>query len=518
MQSNLFQSLNIDKFIGFNKEQLILFFEEQKKYTDLVEKERDELKNSYKNLQDKIVLIEEQLVLLRRKLFRKKSEKITPDKKNNIDNKENDSKGKKKRRSISLLPSEKYPEAAIIEEHVEFKDLPFCSCCQAQMSDSGMTENSEFITTEPKDFYIVKQVRHKYRCLKCHGDIKVPPAPKRIIPGSVYSDDMITDVALSKYCDLVPVERYATIAGREGLEELPPNSLIGTTHKLADFVEPAAIMIKEEALAASTLNADETPHKMFEQEEKKTWYLWSFSTPASCYFEIKNTRSADVASDFLNKSHCEYLVSDVYSGYAKAVRETNKIRSLLGSKSIINVYCNAHSRRKFVEAAESYPEEAEFYINCYKDIYKLEREGQEDPFYEFIKKRKEMRSIFESMKTMAESQKESYSSKSSLVMAMNYFLKNYEGLTIFLGNCNLPIDNNRAERTLRNPVIGRKTWFGTHSKQGARTAAIMFTLVESCKLNKLNPREYLKKLTANLHQGKKAFTPSQYKFGLIDTS
>ena len=129
-----------------------------------------------------------------------------------------------------------------------------------------------------------------------------------------------------------------------------------------------------------------------------------------------------------------------------------------------------------------------------------------------------MRPIFEGMKKTAERQIKNYSSKSLLVTAINYFLKNYIGLTKFLDNAILPIDNNHQERLLRNPVIGRKTWYGTHSKQGAKTTATFFTLVESCKLNKINPRTYFKKLVQTLQSGQEAFTPKEFKETNCNTS
>ena len=104
-----------------------------------------------------------------------------------------------------------------------------------------------------------------------------------------------------------------------------------------------------------------------------------------------------------------------------------------------------------------------------------------------------------------------YSSKSAVGKAMNYFLKNYDGFTAFIKNKDLPIDNNPQERLLRNPVIGRKTWYGTHSRRGAETMAVLFSVMESCKLNKINPRKYLKNLVQDLHQGRKSYTPREYK-------
>lgn len=507
MDNNPLQKIQCNDFLNYSKEELICL-------TNSLLKENNELKEHNKLLKDKIEVIEGQLVILKNKLFRRKSEKSSHDKNSNASLRNPNTK--KKRDKTILLPSERYPEAAIIERHIELKDSPNCSCCGHTMEDSGMTEDSEYLTVVPKEYYIIRQRRHKYRCGKCHGDIKTAPSAPRIIPGSSYSDELIIDVAMAKYCDLVPIERYSSIAGREGLIDIPPNSLIGTTHKLAEYVQTAVDKVREEILFSQVLHADETPHRMLEGDEKKSWYLWGFSNKESSYFEIRNTRSGDVASLLLSQSNCKYLVSDVFSGYEKAVKESNKVREQNKLPIIQSVYCNAHSRRKFKEAEDSFPEESKYFIECYKKIYQLEKEGQNDTGT-LSDKRVKMKTIFEDMKKTTELQKESFSSKSAIVTAINYFLRNYAGLTLFLINPNLPIDNNHQERLLRNPVIGRKTWYGNHSKQGAKTTAIFFTLVESCKLNKLNPRQYFKKLIQYLHAGKPAFTPKEFKAMSIDT-
>lgn len=404
------QEINKGELLNYSKEQLIQYFEKQNEYSNNLQKkyeefkkenndlktENIELKECNKLLTDKILFIEGQLVILRNKIFRKKSEKSGSNK---------NSKEKKKPEKRSLLPSENYPEAAIIESHVELKELPNCTCCGNTMEDSGMTEDSEYLTVEPKEYLIICQRRHKYRCKKCHGEIKTAPSAPRIIPGSTYSDELIVDVAMAKYCDLVPIERYSTIAGREGLVDLPPNSLIGTTHKLAEYVEPAYHKVREEIMSSKVLHADETPHRMLEGDDKKSWYLWGFSNNESSYFEIRNTRSGDVASELLNQSECQFLVSDVFSGYGKAVKESNKIREQENKPKITSVYCNAHSRRKFKEAGDSFPKESERFIEYYRKIYQLESEGKKDTGT-LIDKRTEMKSLFEEMKKEAESQRE----------------------------------------------------------------------------------------------------------------
>lgn len=308
---------------------------------------------------------------------------------------------------------------------------------------------------------------------------------------------MMIDVALAKYCDLIPMERYAAIAGRLGVKGLPPQSLIESSHYLSEYVRAAYNKLKEEILRSLVLHADETPHRMLEGDETSHWYLWGFSTKWTSYFECHDTRSGDVASELLLQSKCRFLVSDVFSGYNKSVNDTNKIRAEKLEVLIEHAYCNAHARRKFKEASEvlkavaegiTEPEararaEAEyerslFFIKQYRKIYRLE--GLAQKFPESIQKiRLRHRKYFEKMRDRCMSDIAGYSAKSAIGKAMSYFLKNYHNFVRFIDNYEVPIDNNPAERVLRNPVVGRKTWYGTHSLRGAETAAILFSLVES---------------------------------------
>ncbi len=94
--------------------------------------------------------------------------------------------------------------------------------------------------------------------------------------------------------------------------------------------------------------------------------------------------------------------------------------------------------------------------------------------------------------------------------AVNYLINNFIELTLFLNFEDVPIDNNAQERLMRNPVVGRKTWYGTHSKKGVETNAVMFLIVESCKLNKVNPRDYFKDIVHAIHEKRNIFTQGEY--------
>lgn len=503
----LIKTVPRSKLETLSQEQLIELIElTQDSFKDVVI-ENKQLKNKFATARDgeqQSILAREELLKLKGKLFGISSEKLDRPKKRTA------SKVSKNR---VQLPSDRYPNADLYVQEVELANTPHCKCCQSEMKDSGMTEKCEFLDVVPARYQVVRQLRKIYVCGTCQSSVKTTPAPPRIKPSSGYSDEMVIDISMAKYCDLIPIGRYAQMAARGGLKGLPPNSLIEQTHYLADFVEGAYDKVKTEIMAAKVLHADETPHRMFEQRDKKKWYLWGFSSDRASYFECHNTRSGDVASSILIAAKVEHLASDKFSGYGKAVSEANKVRRSKKLEEIKNLYCNAHGRRKFIEAEASYPDEAGFFIEIYAKIYRLEKIMQARPPNRGNRKlwlRQKMKILFEKMKSRAMANLKTYPEKSSIVKAYKYLLSDYDAFVLFTNDITLPIDNNKQERELRNPVIGRKTWYGTHSRRGAETMAILFSLVQSCKLNGVNPREYIKQLVADLHQGNAPYTPYEY--------
>jgi len=503
-QEKLFEPEVVERYDHLTREELLKLMKIDRMIIGEYQKLLCEAKGLKEEFAEKLMLVDDQRIWLRNQFFGKSSEK-SPKTEEVAATSEPIPKPPRPR--VQRL-SERYADLPRIERHVELKDVPDCSCCGNQLSDSGMTEDSEFLTVVPKQYFIVEQKRHKYRCQKCHGDLRTAPCPPRIKPGSSYSDAMAIDVAMTKYCDLIPIGRYVKIAERSGVPELPPQSLIETTHHLADFLRPTYELLREEVRAEKVLHADETPHRMLEGDDKSHWYLWGFSSKRTSYFETHNTRSGDVASEFLKTSACEFLMSDVYSGYGKAIRVANLERDLLARPKIRGIYCNAHARRRFKEAGEKFPDDASFFIEQYKQIYLIEARLVDKPPEEILQERSKMNAHYDAMKSKAIELTPASPEKSSIGKAMSYFLGNFGAFTAFTGNALLPIDNNPQERLLRNPVIGRKTWYGTHSKRGAETMTVIFSIVESCKLNRINPREFVKTLVNDILDGKPPYTPA----------
>jgi transposase len=125
-------------------------------------------------------------------------------------------------------PSERYPNVPVREVPIAITPVPNCEECGKQMSESGMTEDSEQLNVISKKYEIIRTKRAIYRC-SCQSCMITAPVPPRIVEGSTYSDEMILDVVLSKYCDLIPIERYAGMAARAGVMNIPPHSLIDRT-------------------------------------------------------------------------------------------------------------------------------------------------------------------------------------------------------------------------------------------------------------------------------------------------
>ncbi len=495
-QELLLKTIPADKYDLLTKEEVIALHKDTEDLLKQIIQHNNELTARLLQGEQKEFLLGEQLIKIKNRLFGKSSEKSD---KNKLTN-----KSKKDPRKRVLLPSERYPNLDVIEKRVELDKLPTCPCCTKEMKDSGLTEDSEYLTVIPRRFYIVKQLRVKYRCSTCQEGLVTAPVIPRIKAGSSYSDEMVVDVALSKYCDLIPVERYVQMADRGGASGLPANTLIQGTHNLSDFLAPVYKKIKYEVMSSKVLHADETPHRMLEGDEKSQWYLWGFSSDGASYFEAHDTRSGSVATDIIKESKCEFLVSDVFSGYGKAVSDSNTYRRENNLPEIQNAYCNAHARRKFKEAENSFSSESALLLWCYRKIYRLEK------LRDFKHRRQWQQLYFRVMKRFGLRIESGYSRKSSLMIGINYFIKNFDSLMLFLKFEDVPIDNNAQERLMRSPVVGRKTWYGTHSKRGAETNAVLFSLVESCKLNKVNPRDYFRDIVHAIHENRSVFTPAEY--------
>ena len=386
------RTISVEVLKSLSKSDLVTLMEGEQELRANFQAEIDRLKSIHKELEDQVLQVNGKYIRLKNKLFGRSSEKSLNNQRPVNETKPKKKRNSKKRKSSKRL-TEKYPNLPIVDQTVSFDEKVECACCQSQMKNSGLSEVVEYLDVTPKKYSIIRQRREKYRCSTCYSAMSTVPSPPRIKPGSSYSDAFILDVALSKYCDLIPIERYAAMGKRQGLN-LPSNSLIGLTHHLATFLQCVYELLKRELLIHRVLYADETKHRMLEGDENPNWYLWGFSNQYTCYFEYQNTRSGSVATNILLNSTAQVLVSDVFSGYIKAVKDVNKIRNDKNICELIAAFCNSHSRRKFKDAEVNFQEETSYYINQYKKIYKIEKKCKNISPRRVKKFRKKMIPIF----------------------------------------------------------------------------------------------------------------------------
>ncbi len=192
--------------------------------------------------------------------------------------------------------------------------------------------------------------------------------------------------------------------------------------------------------------------------------------------DCHDTRSGDIAIDLLKDSNCEVLISDVFGGYDRAIRITNIERAKILKTLIENANCNAHARRYFYKVRHDY-KEAEFYLEQYHQIYQLNSDSKGKSDSKILDLRLQMKPYFEAMKAKAEKELHNYP-KGKYKTALNYFLENYKGLTIFLLDAEVSIDNNAQERLLRSHVVGRKTWYGTTQNVERKLQPYFFPLLK----------------------------------------
>lgn len=407
-------------------------------------------------------------------------------------------------------PSERYKNLETRDVEVTATEPVRCQCGH-YMSDSGMRETSERLEVIPKRYFIARHNRVVYTCKCCHGGIQTAPVVPQIIQNSCYGDSFVKDVVLSKACDLIPITRYVAMAARDGIKGIPANSLHEFARHLAIFLSPSLKLLIAELQANKVLNADETLHKMLEQGEKKSWYLWSFNATEGIYFVIRPSRAGAVASEFLDDCRCTHLVTDAYKGYSAAIKKVNEARAKSGKDPLIAAYCNAHARNRFMLKSIKDQKPAKYMIWIYKIVFLLYRQYLVAEGNELGKITAQLQRAYALMKAICDSEMPQLSTASFLFEAFDYFSKYYDELTVFLQHRDVPMHNMRSENSLRNPVVGRKIWYGTHSVDSANAWAKIFSIVETCKYLGINPRAFVDDAVNRVHLGKQAISPYQYK-------
>jgi transposase len=460
------------------------------------------LKNaSPEQLQQHIQALEETLQRARKEIFGDSSEK-RPGKA--------DRETPPKKPQTGHGPREQASLPIVETPHVlDEADRKNCTQCGGELKPfDGQFEETEEIDVIVRQTVVRKHLRQKYVCA-CHATVETAPAPEKLIPGGRYSTGFAIEVGLDKYLDHLPLERQTRRFLRDGLL-VDSQTLWDQINALARVCEPVAEAIRLHILSLPVIHADETHWKLLDgnkEREQKRWQAWGIAVPDATHYTILPSRSGDAAKQVLTvdgELFTGVVVCDDYAGY-------DALKPSDGNPGATLAHCWAHARRKFVDGENAIPQDKlDEILDLIRKLYEVEAEAPPGYTPEALAARLKLRQqrsvpIVEQIRQWRDAQ--ICLPRSSFGKALTYMRNIWQGLTRFLEDPRIPLDNNAIERALRGPVLGRKNHYGSKSERGTVVAATMYTILETAKLNGVEPRAYLHSVVAAHLRGEKALPP-----------
>ena len=387
---------------------------------------------------------------------------------------------------------------------------PECGECRVQIG----SEHSEQLDYEPATLFVVEHVRCTYACPHCEGQVVTAGKPAQPIQKGLPGPGLLAHVITEKYADHIPLNRQEHRLARQGVK-LSRSTLCDWMASAVKTLEPLYDLMKTLILLCGTIHTDDTPVKVRDTERKikalgRLWiYFGDFLHPYNV-FDFTLSRKRDGPSRFLEDFR-GYLQADAFSGYD----------GIYAGGDVVEVGCNAHARRKFIEAQTSDPARAAAALAHYRQLYAIEKKikaeiaklppDAEEPALAAIRLRaREEHSVpvWEALETWLEAERPNVLPKSPLGGAIGYLRNNWEALKRYTSSGYLSIDNNVAEQHMKTIATGRKNWLFTGSEAGGKTMAVLFSLVSSCQRHGHDPFVYLRDVLTRL--------PSHPKERLVD--
>ena len=398
---------------------------------------------------------------------------------------------KKKKAGRKALP-ENLPRNEIIHE-LQGEELK-CDC-GGELIHIG-SETSEQLDVIPAKVIVNKHIRYKYACKCCEEVVKRAAAPFTPISKSIATPNLLAHIYTQKFNDHCPLYRQEHMWQRLGIN-LSRATMSNWILSGAEILKPIIELLKEDMNSSNYICSDETTINVL-NNEKSNNYMWVHMSgnrkQRAVVYEYQESRSGSSTSDFF-KNFKGYHQSDGYAGY----------NELHNRDDITGVGCMAHVRRKFMDIVKitKKPGIASKIIDIISKLYDIERMAKELPYEQIYQIRQERSlPIMEQLHQTLLYYQDQAPPTSILGKAINYPLKQWPKLVVYLENGQIRIDNNDCERAIKPFVIGRKNWLFNNTEKGAKASSIIFSIIETCKANEINSYNYLRYLFANIHKAK----------------
>ncbi len=464
-------------------------------------------------LAEKVKVLEHQLSLLKRQLFGKKSERLDPAQlllafddacaeagehvplddepypadlleelaKQEID--DDTGKPRRKRRSTKFPPDlevvqgeETHPTPAALQCE--------CGCEKVRMGE----ERSRKLEMAPKRFFWREVVRVKYACPGC-GTITRPPLPPEPIEKGLAGPSLLAEVLINKHCDHLPLARQETIFARQGVL-LSKSTLCSWVDASTGLLEAVADEVGRQVASRPIAQTDETGILVLDRdhpEGRSKGRMWVYcGERGELFYEYTPTKETRWPKARLADFN-GILQADAYPGFDALFKE---------GSGILEAGCNAHARRKFRDAHDAEPtrQEPKWALLVYQRLFAVEREAKEqglDAEARLALRREKSAPLMAKLYAWLEQLKPKLVPSDPLYKAVRYALNHREALCRSLEDGRVELHNNRSELSLRQVAVGRNNWLFAGSPDGARRAAIAYTLIMSCKELGVPVQDYL---------------------------
>ena len=385
-----------------------------------------------------------------------------------------------------------------------------CPCCGgAKLSKIG-EDVTETLDVVPRQLFVTEHVREKFSCRSCEK-IAQPPAPFHAIARGYAGPSLLAMILADKYANHQPLNRQSEQLAREGVE-LSVSTMADHVGACTAALLPLAELIKAHVFAAERIHGDDTTVPVLAKVKTRTGRLWTYvrddrpfggaDPPAAVYFYSPDRGGAHAEQHLAGYSGI--LQADAYSGFGALYEPRRK------PGPITEAACWAHARRKLFELADVASKArndssivispiAFTAVQKFDAIFALERGiNGLSPDQRLAVRRRDIAPLVNEFIAWMKQQRAKLSHHNAVAKAFDYMLKRIDAFTRFLADGRICISNNAAERALRGIALGRKAWLFAGSDRGGERAAVMLTLIQTAKLNDVDPQAWLADVLARI--------------------
>jgi len=410
----------------------------------------------------------------------------------------------------------KLPDNLPVERIVEAAPCVCGRCGGARLRKLGETV-SRTLECEPRRWKIIERVREKFACRDCEA-VTEPPAPSHAIPRGFAGPSLLAMILVGKFSDHLPLNRQSDAFAREGIK-LDVSTLADWVGACAAALDPILTEIRRHVLSAERLHMDDTTVPVLAKVKVRTGRLWTYvrddrpfggQGPPAVMFDYTPTRHGEHPRRVL-AGWTGVLQADAYSGHNALYVEDRK------PASIFEAACWAHGRRDFFELARlaKAPIAVEI-VRRIDELFAIERSINGRPPDERRAVRQDQsKPLVVALEAYMREQLRRLSPKNKVAKPIRYMLSRWASFTRFLDDGRVCLSNNAAERALRCVAVGRRNWTFAGSDEGGRRAAAIYSLIQTCRLNDVDPQAWLADALARLpdHPAKRVseLTPWEWK-------